>query len=110
MYSSDSCSPDNSKGESGEGGTHDGGEAQSSNDPAPVNPPTPPRPCETQGAFQVMMEDFEDVDLTSYFSDAESEDKSENTQNTKDFGKHSQDFDRHNKSNGDVQGCRDRDV
>ena len=95
VYSSDSSSSDNSKGESGEGGTHGGVETQSPDDPAPINPPTPPCPCEAQGALQVMIEDFEDIDLTSYFSDAESEDESENTQNTKGF-------DKLNKSNDDT--------
>ena len=87
VYSSDSSSSDNSEGESGEGGTHGGVETQSPDDPAPINPPTPPCPCEAQGALQVMIEDFEDIDLTSYFSDAETEDESENTQNTKGFDK-----------------------
>ena len=42
-----------------------------------------------------MIEDFEDIDLTSYFSNAETEDESENTQNTKGF-------DKLNKSNDDT--------
>ena len=36
-------------------------------------PPTPPLPCEGEGAFRVIVEDCEDVDFTNYFSDSESD-------------------------------------
>ena len=71
-----------------------------SDDSVPVNPPTPPRPREGEGAFQVIIEDFEDIDLTSYFSNVESDVESGSTQNTKEY-------DKHNKLNGDIHKYRD---
>ena len=51
--------------------------------------PTPPRPrtTEEEGAFQVVVDHDEDIDLSTYFSDKDSEDEWEDKEDTKEHEK-----------------------
>ena len=52
--------------------------------------PPPPHPREGEGAFPVVVEDCEEVDFTTYFSDSDSEDEWENIKDTAKSDKNSQ--------------------
>ena len=102
VYTREIYSSDSSEGETGSGGAYGSYEAQLSDCSMPVDqgqflsdesadttsttptyityqaPPTTPCQREGEGAFRVVVEDCEDVDITSYFSDSNSEDELSN--------------------------------